>query len=187
VEQLDALEVTDPCRSIEDIWRRYKPAVWARLNRPIIPEDVAEDLLVEVFSTMNDQILKKKAIPRPPGRTLAAIMTHLICNHARKRRRQPCFVPAEALETEAMPSSRSSPQAALQRARREHFVHLILSLMESRDCQLIELVDFFELTEVEIAGGLEMSVDTVRYRVSMARKRFRDLAEEHMAELGGEL
>jgi RNA polymerase sigma factor (sigma-70 family) len=186
VEQLDALEATDPCRSIEDLWKRYKPAVWARLNRPPIPEDVAEDLLVEVFSIMN-KILKNEGIPRPPGRTLAAIATHLICNHVRTRRRQPCFVPAEALDTEPMPSSRSSPQAALQRAQREHFVHMILSLMESRDSQLIELVDFFELTEVDIAGALGMSVDTVRYRVSMARKRFRALAELNHAELGGEL
>jgi hypothetical protein len=42
LEQLDQLERADPCRNIEDIWKRYRPAVWARLQRPTIPEDVAE-------------------------------------------------------------------------------------------------------------------------------------------------
>jgi RNA polymerase sigma factor (sigma-70 family) len=187
VEQLDALEATDPCRSIEDVWKRYRPAIWARLKRPNIPEDVADDLLAEAFKTMCTIVSKAKAVPPLPGRTLARITTHAICNHVRARRRRPAHVSDEALENQAMPSSRSSPQAALQRARRERFVHLILSLMNEHDSQLIELVHFFEIPEDELAEELGVPAGTVRQRALMARKRFRDLAELHQGALGGEL
>jgi RNA polymerase sigma factor (sigma-70 family) len=187
VERLDALEASDPSRSFEDVWRRYKPAVWARLQRPTIPEDVAEDVLAEVFTTMYAIVSKANAVPPLPGRTLAKITTHAICHHVRARRRRPAHVSDEALETQAMPSSRSSPQEALRRARRERFVHLILSLMNEHDSQLIELVHFFEIPEDELAEELGLPAGTLRYRVFMARERFRALAELHRDTLGGEL
>jgi RNA polymerase sigma factor (sigma-70 family) len=186
-ERLDALEAIAPCRSFEDVWKRYEPAVRDRFRRVTIPEDVREDLLAEVFCTMGKIIREEKAIPPVPGRTLGTITTHAICNYVRTRKRRPAFVSDEALETEPAPSSRSSPQVALQRARRERFVHLILALMDDRDAQLIELVHFFEVPEDELAKELGMPAGTLRYRVSVARNKFRKLAERYRAEVGGEL
>jgi RNA polymerase sigma factor (sigma-70 family) len=186
-ERLDALEAISPCRSFEEVWKRYEPAVRDRLRRGTLPEDVREDLLAEVFCTMGKIIREEQAIPSVPGRTLGTITTHAICNYARTKKRRPAFVSDEALETVAAPSSRSSPQVALQQARRERFVHLILALMDDRDAQLIELVHFFEIPEDELAREMGVPAGTLRYRVSVARNKFRKLAKRYQAEVGEEL
>jgi RNA polymerase sigma factor (sigma-70 family) len=186
-ERLDALELTDPCRDIAAIWKRYQPVVWARLQRPTIPEDVRSDLLIEVYWNMHADILQKERVPALPGRTLSAITTHVICNYVRVRKRQPAFVPLEDLETEPAPSSRSSPERAVNQAQRDRFVWMILSLMDDGQRKLLEMVHFFDLTAEEIAGDLGVPAGTVRFRIFEARKRFRTLAERHRAKLGGAL
>jgi RNA polymerase sigma-70 factor (ECF subfamily) len=186
-EALDALEAREPCRRIEDLWNRYKPAIWARLSRPTIPEDVAEDLLVEVFVTMNQQLKDQGGVPPVPGRTLNAITTHAICNYVRTKKHEPIFAPSEALEMEALPSSRSNPERAFDRARRAQFVRKILDLMADEERQLVDLVYFCDISEADVAEALGIPAGTVRYRVHQARAHFKTLALRHRGEPGGDV
>jgi RNA polymerase sigma-70 factor (ECF subfamily) len=187
IEQLDRLERADPCRSIVDIRKRYKPVIWARIQKANFPEDVAEDILQRVFLTMHERILAKNEVPRPPGRTLATITTNLICNHVRARKRQRAFLPYEEQEMEPAPPSRSCPELALEQTRRDEFVRWIFTLMSDDESRLLVMVHFLGLTCEEIAGELDEPAGTVRYRIFHARNHFRTLAELHKDKLGGEL
>lgn len=157
---------------LEELYRRHAGFVWRAVRRMGIPEEMAEDVVQEVF------IVARRRLPSYEGRGAPSswlygiargVTANLRRHHERARRR---------LELVAAPTpAPDDPERDLERRRAAERVRAMLAALDPEKREVFVLADVEGLSGPEIAAALDLKLNTVYSRLRLARDRFRRLHE----------
>ena len=160
--------------------RRRSPKILALSRRMLSDAAEAEDVTLEVFL----RVWTHAANWRPGGAKfetwLHRVAVNLCLDRLRRRRETPA--------SDALPDRPDeSPDAeqsiwADQRAAR---VRLAMDALPERQRAAIELCSFQEMTNIDAAAALEVSVDALESLLARARRSLRDNLARDLADLLG--
>lgn len=166
-----AANTTLPEEVFHDLYQAYYPRLFAFVYSRVGNADTAKDLAAEVFErayTKGDEVRKAEAY----GAWLFAIAKNIITSHYRRRRRDEDMLERmrDSLQLVGRPES---PEDHLFKS--EWASHLIgrVSLLTSRDQELLSLKFDAQLKNAEIARVTGMSEGNVRISVFRAVRRLR--------------
>jgi RNA polymerase sigma-70 factor (ECF subfamily) len=179
----EALHDDRPCRTFEELARRYRHVAWLRARRFTSDPGTADDLVQQALLAMDRHIRGKKGqVPHPVLGLLLQMVDAEAMNHARVARRRRIDGKRDA---ETMPSSKPSPDEQLGRAEAEvatsELAHRLLERLTPYQRQLLELAHTEEMTLRDMAELLDRPFGTVASDLRRARDELRKLAAPHRA------
>ena len=164
-----------PRTPFEDVYERHFRLVWSRIYRAKDLESQWDDIFQDVFVVVN-ALIQKKRMPEDLPPLLVAITENQIKNRRRGQRRSHAQIdPDAAADSVAQPSSRSSPERLLDRARWRQVVTTTLDGMPEHHAEVLRLTELDEVSQVEAAARMSCAEGTVRSRRSRALDYIRAL------------
>jgi RNA polymerase sigma factor (sigma-70 family) len=176
VPQLDE----KPCATFDEVYRRYRKAVWARIHERLWRyPSAAEDAHQVAFMWLHIRIQLKGGVPNPIGPVLFGLVEDAIVNQVRSLKRRHGDDPPDS----QTPSSKPNPEQLLEHAQHPAVLRAeaeaIFSQMRPVDADLIKLAHQPGLGPQDVAERFGVTMDTLRVKLSRARARFRELYERH--------
>jgi RNA polymerase sigma-70 factor (ECF subfamily) len=153
--------------ALNELFRRYRPAIHGFFRRRIVDPAQAEELAQETFLALLHAA--KRYEPRALFRTyLYAIALKILRAHRRKTIFRAAFF--------------ARPQAIPDIAKRDPtetdlWVRRAMAQLEATDREILLLREFEQLSYAEIADLLHLPLNTVRSRLFRARTALRQLLE----------
>ncbi|HET7541689.1 MAG TPA: sigma-70 family RNA polymerase sigma factor [Polyangiaceae bacterium] len=150
--------------------------VWRSLRRLGLSESEADAGARRVFVLASRTL--KTTPPQREKRLLFAMVLRVASSH--RRRRAKLRRAASRFE----PTEQSEPEQANESGRARHALNEILAVMELEQCSVFMLYELEEMSTPEIAGLLDVSVETVCSRLHNAREEFDSALRRQRAGIG---
>ena len=149
----------------------YKQLVAYARRRLASPQD-ADDLVAEVFTVA---WRRRDRLPQGDDARLYlyGIARRVLANQRRATRRRTALVAALRGAAPWPPGDPMVEDPAVARA---------LAALDDQDRELLRLLAWEGLTQIEVASVMEISVEAARSRIRRARARFADLLDQMGAE-----
>jgi RNA polymerase sigma-70 factor (ECF subfamily) len=148
--------------AFEELFGRYRQPIWGYFRRRLLDSARAEELAQETFVAVLEGA--RRYVPRAPCRAyLYGIAFNLLAAERRRASRHP-----PAALTDEIGMTRTASDEGL-------WVRQALGRLDESDREIVMLREFEQLSYVEIAGLLDLPVNTVRSRLFRARMELRRL------------
>jgi RNA polymerase sigma-70 factor (ECF subfamily) len=154
------------CERLEDLFRRYEPAVVAYVRRRA-PEDVVDDIVAETFLVAWRRL---DDVPEPALPWLFAVARRVLSTHRRgDRRRRELGSRLAATQSLALPASRDDGDGRAIAA---------LAALPEKDREALMLIAWEGLTPMQAAVVLDEPPVRFRVRLHRAKRRIKTLLEQ---------
>jgi RNA polymerase sigma-70 factor (ECF subfamily) len=160
--------------TLDAVYRAHAPFVWRSACRLGVPLSAAEDVVQEVFL-----IVHRRLDQFETGTSMRAWLSAIVvrvarANWRRFQRGNPALASgAPHVEPDELADSRGrDPEQRAQQDQAVRELYAILDLMDRDRREIFVLADLEQLTAPEIAGALEMNLNTVYWKLRMARSDF---------------
>jgi RNA polymerase sigma-70 factor (ECF subfamily) len=151
---------------LAELFRDHAGFVWRVVQRLGVPEADAEDAVQEVFLVVARRLEAYEE--RGVLRAWLVAIARQVAQHAQRAR----FRQARKARELPPPEAAADPHQALERNQAVAFVNDFLAELDRDQALVFYLAEIEGMTAPEIAGSLQLNVNTVYGRLRMARSRF---------------
>lgn len=169
--------------TFDAVYEKYAPFVWRSVCRLGVPGDAADDVVQEIF------VVVHRLLPTFVERTsivpwLYAIVIHSVRAHRRTvRRKSPSARSGpDAVDPDTLVDTRGlSPHERAECREKIRLLYAVLDEMAEDRREVFVLAELEQLTAPEIAASLHANLNTVYWRLRMARQEFDKILRRHQA------
>jgi RNA polymerase sigma-70 factor (ECF subfamily) len=164
---------TEPA-TFDSVYRAYAPFVWRSACRLGVPRSAAEDVMQEVFLIVHRRLddFEERTSLRA---WLSAILVRVVRTFRRSARRKDPMHRERlgSVDTNEVTDSQGrSPHELAERDEAVRELYAILSQMSDDRREVFVLAELEQLTAPEIGEALQMNLNTVYWKLRMARGDF---------------
>jgi RNA polymerase sigma-70 factor, ECF subfamily len=172
-----------PAPSFDALYEQHAPFVWRAVQRLGVPAGAVADVVQEIFLVVYRRLPEFRE--RHSVRAwLYAIVVRVARDHRRSvRRKSPASLHPEGPgdpDTLA-DAGRPDPQVSAERAQAWQLIYELLESLDEERREIFVLAELEQLTGPEIAEALGANVNTVSWRLRMARRDFEAALDRHRA------
>lgn len=176
--ELMRLLAEDSTPALEELMRRWQPAVQRLVMRSVRDAGVAEEIAQETFWRLW-RARKQYQFTGKFSTWIFRIAVRLCLDHYRSRARRPALVEDEGIEMVAgSPSQR--PDRGVYEEELAQAIHKAMGELPVNQRLALEMNRFEEMSYAEVAQAMECSVGAVEQLIFRARKRLRELLKDHL-------
>ncbi|HEU4405167.1 MAG TPA: sigma-70 family RNA polymerase sigma factor [Polyangiaceae bacterium] len=172
-----------PAPSFEALYEQHAPFVWRAVQRLGVPAGAVADVVQEIFLVVHRRLPEYRE-RRSVRAWLYAIVVRAARDYRRSvRRKSPASMhPDGPGDPDALADvGRPDPHASAERTQALRLVYELLSSLDEEKREVFVLSELEQLTGPEIAEALGANVNTVSWRLRMARRDFEAALERHRA------
>jgi RNA polymerase sigma-70 factor (ECF subfamily) len=167
--------------SLAELYDTYADFVYRSLVSLGVPVAVAEDAMQDVFLVAHAKLDEFRG---PFFKAWLFRLAFSIARNVRRSVRRADHTSAE-LDPDSLPdASRTSPFDDAAQAERIRLLHSLLEQLDEDKRNVFILAELEQMPQVEIAAALDIHVNTVAYRLNIARERLQQLLHRHNAREG---
>jgi RNA polymerase sigma-70 factor (ECF subfamily) len=180
----------DDALAFEELVRRYQSRLVSILEHLVRKREQAEDLAQDVF--LRVYRARKNYQPEAKFSTWLFTIANNVAKNAKRslaRRREVNLANTSqdddgppALEQMALAASGLMPARQLDKSERAEMVRLAIDCLNERQRMALLLSKFENMSYVEIAAAMEMSVQATKSLLCRARENLRELLEPYIQE-----
>jgi RNA polymerase sigma-70 factor (ECF subfamily) len=158
----------EPCHSPEEAFEQHFAMVWRSLRRLGVNQAALDDAVQDVFLVLHRRWSDFEH--QSSLRTwIYGILLRVASDHTRRARRERARWSPEVPELE---SSSESPDRIYQQREAARLLQFALGQLDSKEREMLVLVDLEERSAVEAADALGIKLNTAYSRLRRARQSF---------------
>lgn len=157
---------------VETLVRQHSKELYTYLCRFVGNRSHAEDILSDVFVRLIEQFKKTGDEPFAWRPWLYRVATNCAISHLRRQKIR-SFIPL--LCKEDVPASTPSPQELAEISNEASMIKSAIDKLSHKHKSILIMHVYQEMSYEEIAGTLDISLGTVKSRISEAKKKIRDI------------
>jgi RNA polymerase sigma-70 factor (ECF subfamily) len=169
-----ATDASEP-QTFLDLYETHLSFVWNGVRRLGVPESAVEDVVQEVFLVVHRKLGDFEG--RSSLKTwLFGIALRVVRHHRRRQRSQRYSGEIETHEVDALVDPKSpSPQQSAESGQMRATLHRLLDELDDEKREVLVLAELEQMTAPEIAEVTGTNLNTVYWRLRMARQEFERL------------
>lgn len=168
-----------PNLTFADVYREHVGFVWRSVRglgvRPGSVDDVAQEIFVVVNRRLSD------FEGRSSLRTwLSGIILNVVRHHRRSvQRKSPHELATDMVDPQSLVATAPTPYDAVARAEDTKLLERILDELDDEKREVLVLAELEEMSVPEIAGALDIKLNTAYSRLRLAREAFSQALARH--------
>lgn len=169
-------EIYSHASETELIYSEYRDKVFHYLKSRTGNQQIAEDLLSQVFLKIHEQFSRYDSTKASLSTWIYTVTRNTLNDHLRRQRRIAFDEYEEALKNVA-----DGEMEAVDQVIREEQLNILassLKMLPAREREIIVLRYYYDKTAKEVAGLMGLSHENVRYLQSKAIAKLRNLMEK---------
>ncbi|HET8845698.1 MAG TPA: RNA polymerase sigma factor [Ktedonobacteraceae bacterium] len=161
----------------EELFHRHAPALFAFLHRQVSSREDAEDLLLEIFTSILEHQYLARLSPENQRMFIWRIARNKVVDAYRRSARRPA-VSLDTLVEELLLDSEQMPENTIERWEASSHLRAVLQTLPPLQQTILRLRFVEELRSAEIASLVGKSEVSVRATISRTLNRLRQLYRE---------
>jgi RNA polymerase sigma-70 factor (ECF subfamily) len=180
--QDSATPAARPALAFADVYREHVGFVWRSIRGLGVKPGAVDDVAQEIFVIVNRRLAEFEG--RSSMRTwLSGIILNVVRHHRRSiQRKSPHEVaPDGPVDPQTLVANAPTPYEAAVHAEETQLLERILDELDDDKREILVLAELEEMTVPEIAGALDLKLNTAYSRLRLAREAFEQALARHHA------
>ncbi|AKV04591.1 RNA polymerase sigma factor RpoE [Labilithrix luteola] len=169
-----------------DVYREHVGFVWRSVRGLGVKHGAVDDVAQEIF------VVVARRLPEFEGRSsvrtwLSGIILNVVRHHRRSIQRKSPHETASggpALDPQTLPANVPTPYEAVVHAEETLLLERILDELDDEKREVLVLAELEEMSVPEIAGALDIKLNTAYSRLRLARQAFEQALARHRSRDG---